>query len=299
MQKPKYIDRITGERVTEPIFYEKTMMFLYNSKLGRWLAGFFSTHPIFSRIYGWVQKQSWTRGKIRPFVQQYNISEEESVKPVSAYTSFNDFFTRKLKRKARPIFPGDNVCITPADGRYLIYSNASEFDEFVIKSKRFSLSKLLGDNQLVKLYAQGSMVFIRLAPFDYHRFHFPCDCLPQQTRCINGSLFSVHPLAIKDNFILFCENKRTATLLETKGFGNILYLEVGAMNIGSITQTFSPNQSYCKGAEKGFFSFGGSTIILLFLPNVIRFDEDLLKNSRMGLETRCLMGQSLGRSQRE
>ncbi|ACZ32726.1 phosphatidylserine decarboxylase [Chlamydia pneumoniae LPCoLN] len=299
MQKPQYIDRITKKKVIEPIFYEKTMLFLYNSKLGKKLSVFLSTHPIFSRIYGWLQRCSWTRRQIRPFMNRYKISEKELTKPVADFTSFNDFFTRKLKPEARPIVGGKEVFITPVDGRYLVYPNVSEFDKFIVKSKAFSLPKLLGDHELTKLYAHGSIVFARLAPFDYHRFHFPCDCFPQKTRCVNGALFSVHPLAVKDNFILFCENKRTVTVLETEQFGNVLYLEVGAMNVGSIVQTFSPNQTYPKGDEKGFFAFGGSTVILLFLPNAIRFDNDLLKNSRMGFETRCLMGQSLGRSQRE
>lgn len=299
MKKLQYIDRETRQRVVEPIYYEATMNFFYNSKIGKKLSIFLSKNSLFSRIYGWLQKRSWTKRQIVPFMERYKISEKELQKPVSAYTSFNDFFTRKLRPEARPISPGANVCNMPVDGRYLVYPNISDLDTFVIKSKYFSLSKLLGNSCLVNQYAQGSMVIARLAPFDYHRFHFPCDCIPGSARLINGYLFSVHPMAIKDNFILFCENKRAITVLHSEVFGDVLCLEVGALNVGSIEQTFSPGIFYRKGEEKGFFAFGGSTVILLFLPKVIQFESDLLKNSRMGLETHCLMGQSLGTSQRE
>lgn len=280
----------------EPVCYEKTMAFLYNSKYGRKLSTLLSTSPLLSRLYGWMQKFWWTKRKIPGFVKRHNIKVSDFKKSLSEFTSFNDFFTRELTPQARPIVQDKSICITPVDGSYLVYPNISEFDEFVVKSKRFSLPKLLGNDELVKKYMSGSMVFARLALFDYHRFHFPADCRPEPTRLINGHLFSVHPIAVKDNFIIFCENKRTVTLLKTQDFGDIVYLEIGALNVGSIVQTFQPGKLYHKGDEKGFFEFGGSTVILIFEPNTIQFDDDLLRNSRMGLETRCLMGESLGRS---
>ncbi|MEF9496895.1 phosphatidylserine decarboxylase [Chlamydia sp. 04-14] len=299
MKKLQYIDRLTNQRVTESVCYEKTMTFLYTSRLGKWVSTLLSRSPFLSRLYGWIQKRSWTRKKIPGFIKRNHICAKEFKKSLSEFTSFNDFFTRELRPEARPIAQGKNICVTPVDGAYLIYPNVSEFGEFVVKSKRFSLSKLLGDPKLVEKYASGSVVFARLALFDYHRFHFPVDCLAGSTHNINGYLFSVHPMALKDNFNIFCENKRTLTELKTEAFGDVLYLEVGALNVGSIIQTYTPGEKYSKGDEKGFFEIGGSTVIVLFEPGVVRFDADLLKNSRMGLETRCLMGQSLGCSLRE
>lgn len=296
MKKLQYIDRLTNQRVTEAVCYEKTMTLLYTSRLGKWLSTLLAKTPILSRIYGWIQKRSWTRRKIPGFVKRNHICVQEFKKSLSEFSSFNDFFTRELRPEARPIAQGDNICVAPVDGAYLIYPNIAEFGEFVVKSKHFSLSKLLGDASLVEKYASGSVVFARLALFDYHRFHFPVDCWAGPTRNVNGYLFSVHPMALKDNFNIFCENKRTLTELKTEAFGDVLYLEVGALNIGSIIQTYAPEKRYSKGDEKGFFEIGGSTVIILFQPGTIKFDADLLRNSRMGLETRCLMGQSLGRS---
>ncbi|SYX09386.1 Phosphatidylserine decarboxylase proenzyme,phosphatidylserine decarboxylase,Na /alanine symporter,phosphatidylserine decarboxylase,Phosphatidylserine decarboxylase [Chlamydia poikilotherma] len=299
MKKLQYIDRLTNQRVAESVCYEKTMTFLYTSRLGKWVPTLLSRSPFLSRLYGWIQKRSWTRKKIPGFIKRNHICAKEFKKSIAEFSSFNDFFTRELRPEARPVAQGNNICVTPVDGAYLIYPNVSEFGEFVVKSKRFSLSKLLGDPKLVEKYASGSVVFARLALFDYHRFHFPVDCLAGPTHNINGYLFSVHPMALKDNFNVFCENKRTLTELKTEAFGDVLYLEVGALNVGSIIQTYIPGEKYSKGDEKGFFEIGGSTVIVLFEPGFVQFDADLLKNSRMGLETRCLMGQSLGCSLRE
>ncbi len=85
------------------------------------------------------------------------------------------------------------------------------------------------------------------------------------------------------------------TELFTEQFGKVLYLEIGATNVGSIHQTYSPNTFCVKGAEKGYFSFGASSLILLFKKDAIRFDQDLLDAMKSGLEIRCLMGQSMGK----
>jgi phosphatidylserine decarboxylase len=48
--------------------------------------------------------------------------------------------------------------------------------------------------------------------------------------------------------------------------------------------------------EHGYFAFGGSTIILLFPVDRIKFDEDLLNNSEDKLETLVRVGDRIGSS---
>ena len=83
------------------------------------------------------------------------------------------------------------------------------------------------------------------------------------------------------------------TSLQTEQYGTILFIEIGATTVGSIHQTYQPHLNYKKGDEKGFFGFGGSSIILLFEPNRITFAPDLINNSAHHIETLCLFGQSL------
>jgi phosphatidylserine decarboxylase len=177
-----------------------------------------------------------------------------------------------------------------------VFENIDKCDGFFIKGVKFDLREFLLDDALYEQFKQGSMAIIRLAPCDYHRFHFPFNCVPQGSSSIDGTLYSVNPMALKQDIGILTRNKREKTLLQTKLFGQVLYVEIGATCVGTIHQTFVPQEPYAKGDEKGYFSFGGSCLVLLFEPRTIQFDQDLLEASLKHTETRCLMGQTLGRS---
>ncbi len=283
-----YIDRATGEKKQEKVYGEKALRFLYKRSIGRCFAKIIAHLPILSHLYGWWQSLPFTKRKVRAFVETFQLNVEEFAESIDTYRSFNAFFTRKLKPQARPI--ADTPLVLPADGRYLFYKNIEKADGFLVKGKKFNLSNLLQNERLAEQYREGSMILARLCPTDYHRFHFPCDCVPGTPRLINGPLFSVNPAATKRNIEILAENKRVITPLETE-WGRALYIEVGATYVGSIHQTFTPEKPAKKGEEKGFFSFGGSSLILLFPPEQISIDPNLLKNSEQHLETLCLFGQ--------
>ena len=137
-------------------------------------------------------------------------------------------------------------------------------------------------------------MIIRLAPIDYHRFHFPCDGIISESKLINGDYYSVSTHAIKKNFRILCENKREFSILKTKNFGEIAMFEVGATMVGGIKQSYQPNTSIKKGEEKGYFYFGGSTCVLVFEKGKIRIDRDLVENTKKGIETKVYMGEKIG-----
>jgi phosphatidylserine decarboxylase len=296
-----YIDRQTGQKHTEKVYKEWALRFLYgDSWLSRflrpWLLPSLTQWPWFSHLYGRLQKRSSSALKIQPFIEKFEIDSSEFLDPVSTYQSFNDFFIRKLKPEVRPINPDPCVAVIPADGRYYFYADITQCSGFIVKGQKFELEALLGESSLAKEFEGGSLVLARLCPSDYHRFHFPCDCLPGSTKMINGWLHSVNPLAVKRNIHILTQNKRTLCELQTSRFGRILYMEVGATNVGSIQETYQPGQWQSKGAEKGYFEFGGSALVLLFAKNTIEFDQDLLAATEKGLEVRCLLGQSMGKA---
>ena len=82
--------------------------------------------------------------------------------------------------------------------------------------------------------------------------------------------------------------------METPQFGKIAYIEVGALNVASIVQTYASGPCV-RGGEKGFFQFGGSTVVLLFEPDAILFDQDLVSDSANGLEVHVRTGTGIGR----
>lgn len=71
-------------------------------------------------------------------------------------------------------------------------------------------------------------------------------------------------------------------------------MEVGATCVGSIIQTYNPNTKISKGSEKGYFKFGGSTVILFFKENTIKIDDDILTQTKLGYETSVIMGETIG-----
>ncbi len=253
-----------------------------------------SRFPFFSAFYGWWQSLPLTRRKILPFIERYDVDPSEFVESPSKFASFNDFFIRKLKPENRPIDTRKDVAVIPADARYWFYQNISMAEGFIVKGEKFCIPTLLDDPKLAEKYSQGSMAIARLCPSDYHRFHFPCTGMAGPTQLINGHLYSVNPLAIRKDLTIFTQNKRTLCNIKTENFGNVLFIEIGATFVGSIHQTYPSNTLQKKGAEKGYFSFGASSLILLFEPDRIRFDKDLLAASKAGIEIRCLMGQSMG-----
>ncbi|MCB1106745.1 MAG: phosphatidylserine decarboxylase [Chlamydiia bacterium] len=294
-----YKDRATGELKKEKVYGKFFLEALYGSSL---LARLFSviflpiiSHiPFFSHFYGRRQKGKKSRLKIIPFIRDFHVDTTEFVDPVESFSSFNDFFIRKLKPNARPIASGDSIAVLPADGRFLAFQDLTKVEGFYVKGEKFDLRCLLRDEFLFDLYKKGSMLIARLCPTDYHRFHFPCTCTPGKSQLINGPLFSVNPIALRKHISILNENKRMLTLLESHLFGKIAYIEVGATCVGSIQQTFTPNKTSAKGEEKGYFEFGGSCLILLFEPGRIQFDQDLIEASSEMIETYAKMGEPLG-----
>jgi phosphatidylserine decarboxylase len=287
-----YIDRLTGKKMQEKVYGEDALKYLYShSQTARLLRAAVSRSPLISSLYGWLQSLPSSKKKVAPFIRDFAVDAHEFLDPVDSFQSFNDFFIRKLKPESRPISSAPFVA--PADARYLGFQTLSE-DTVIVKGQTFNLEALFQNKALADQYRGGSLIMARLCPSDYHRFHFPADCTPGEAKLINGFLYSVNPLAIGQKLSIFWENKRKLTLLDTKDLGQIAYFEVGATNVGSIHETYTPYIPAAKGDEKGYFSFGGSSLLIFLEPGALRLSQDLLDATKEGLELKCLMGQSFG-----
>lgn len=296
MKKNTLYDREKKKKIAEKVYFESALKFLYSENIiSKGFLFLFTRFSFLSKFYGFINSKKPSKYKIKPFIKHFHIDAREFSKKTKDFKSFNDFFIRKLKKDARPIDLTEDTLIFPCDGRFLAYSNISDLDNFSIKNQKFNLREFLKDEKLTKKYSTGSMLLCRLAPDDYHRFHFPVDCTPVGAKLINGHLYSVNPIALKKNIKILSENKRMITLLQTEKFSDILYIEIGATNVGTINQTFFPNTEYKKGEEKGYFSLGGSSIILLFEKNKIKFDEDLIEMTKQNIETKAKFGMSFAK----
>ena len=287
----KYIDRASGELKVEKVLGEYWLNWLYNNPIGELSLNGFVKRKALSEWYGDKMDTPESADKIAGFVKDYGINLSEAQK--QEFTSFNDFFYRKLKDNARTVNRDSSVLVSPADGKVFAYSNISNQD-FIVKGYKFNLKEYLQDDELAKQFEGGSLIIVRLCPTDYHRLHFPFSgTVIQKNKKIEGDLYSVSPIAIKHKVELFCMNKREYTILNNEMFGDVIYSEVGATMVGSIIQTHT-GKSFNKADEKGYFKFGGSTIIMLFEKGKLQIDNDLLENSSKGLETSVLMGERVG-----
>ena len=239
-----------------------------------------------------------SRSMIQPFIAAHGLNVDEIEQPVGSFTCFNDFFTRKLREGARPIAApeDDGVAVSPADCRLLVFPSIQEATSIWIKGASFTVDSLLGPDmaQFADRFGGGSLVIARLAPQDYHRWHFPVSGQYGTPVPVPGELFTVNPIAVRRNIDVYTRNQRQVCMVETEAFGTVAMVAVGATMVGSINLTATPGQAVRKGQEHGYFAFGGSTVVLLFQPGRIRFEGDLLARSALPLETLVKMGRRIG-----
>ncbi len=286
-----YVDRQSGDLVTEKIPGEKWLLWLYDNPAGRLTLEALVKRKIVSAMYGRMMDSPRSARKIKPFIRDYNI--DLSICQKQDFRTFNDFFTRKLKPEDRPVDRDSGVVVSPDDGRLMAYQDLNDQD-FIIKGMRFDVAAFLQDTLLARKFRHGSLIVVRLAPVDYHRFHFPVDGTVILRKPIEGTYYSVNPLALRKKVRLLCENKRDYTIISSSGlFGTVVMAEVGATMVGSIIQTFQGDK-VVRGEEKGYFKFGGSAVVLMFEKGTVVIDRDLLINTSNHLETYIHMGERIG-----
>jgi phosphatidylserine decarboxylase len=286
----QFYNRYSQQIEAEAVYGEGPLRFVYENPLGKIALHALVKRAAFSDWYGRSMDAPGSQARIGPFLDKYLVDVSEFAEPVESYRTFNDFFYRKLKPEARPITTDPRAAALPADGRHLAIPQVSGCRDFYVKGVCFNLPALLDDAALAERYAGGGLLISRLCPVDYHRFHFPCDGVPNEPRLINGPLYSVSPIALMRRPSILWENKRYLTILRTESFGDVLILEIGATCVGSVVHTSSANQPVRKGDEKGYFRFGGSCLITVFEPGRVRFAEDLVQHSAAGREVYARMG---------
>ncbi|KAA5542777.1 phosphatidylserine decarboxylase [Roseiconus nitratireducens] len=294
MDEIVFFDRYRQQTCVEKVYGDKSLRWTYGSVGGKIALATVVKRLWFSRFYGWLMDRRSSREKIAPFIERYEIDADEFVRAPDQFENFNAFFYRRLKPQARPIDSDPTTVVFPADGRHLCIPDLSESDGLLVKGERLDLETLVADADLARHYARGSLLVSRLCPVDYHRFHFPVAGCPGPPRHVNGPLYSVNPIALRQNIQILATNRRVLTVLDTETIGRVLLLEIGATCVGGICQTYSAGLNVSKGDEKGYFRFGASSTIVIFEPGRIRFDDDLLVQSQQKRELYAHVGDHMG-----
>lgn len=295
-----YIDRKNEKKLKEVVAGGRFLRWIYEHPLGMKTMELIIKKKFFSMFYGKFQDTPFSKRKIEAFVRDLSIDLKEAEQEnIEDYGSFNEFFTRKLKDTCRPINMDDNILISPADGRILAYENIDIKQMIQVKGMTYDLYSLINNRQWAEEYKDGTCVVVRLNPSDYHRFHFPDKGIPMEHMKVKGHYYSVNPMALHRVAEVYCQNKREITVFNSENFGKVLLIEVGATCVGSIIQTYHQGNMVNKGEEKGYFKFGGSTVIMLLRHGQVAIDKDLLDNTYQGLETKVNMGEGIGHKTNE
>ncbi|MCL2089647.1 MAG: phosphatidylserine decarboxylase [Micrococcales bacterium] len=306
------VDRQTGQRRTEPQFAGAGLRLLYGPRLLLPLVDGLIARRWFSRLLAWPSTRPASAARIPAFVRTFGIDMSDYAE--QDYASFAEFFTRPFRPGARPVDAAPGRLVAPADSKLLAYPVSDDLT-FQVKGLAYTLPELLGppgrpvragpaSGPKSTAAAAGSrtgggsaadmssprwcLVF-RLTVDDGHRYCFVDDCEVVDSYEVPGALHTVGPYSDRKVRVL-ARNHRVVTRLDTASFGAVTVVEVGAMVVGRI-YNHRVRQAR-RGQEKGWFAYGGSTIVLLV--GGVRIDEDIVGASRAGLETKVRLGESVG-----
>lgn len=268
----------------------KGLSFLYNTIIGRLILKLLVSSPLISKIVGFILNRRISVIFIKPFIKKNKINMNDYIE--TKYKSFNDFFTRKIKKEKRPVDGNENNLISPCDSKLTCYE-INEDLIFNVKNSKYSLESMLDDKSLAEKYKNGLLLVFRLSPEDYHRYHFIDDGKFIKKYNIKGKLHTVNPI-VYDKYEVFKENSREVSILDTKNFNEVIYVEVGALLVGKIKNIINKGK-FKKKDIKGYFEFGGSTVILVIKKGIININDNIIENSKKGIETIVKYGQTIGK----
>lgn len=282
-----YID-LQGKKVSNITNQDKLLSFLYTNIFGRMLLKPL-IHPQVSKLAGRYLSSAHSKWLISKFIERNEINMD--IYEECDYSSFNDFFTRKIKPDSRPVPEDLDVLISPCDCLATVYP-IQENTTFSIKNTEYTLRSLLRSPRLAKRFRGGYAYILRLTVEDYHRYLYSVSGKQSKNYHIDGTFHTVNPIA-NDYLPIYKENTREYTVIHSKEFGDVLQMEVGALLVGKISN-HKQSTVVTRGEEKGFFEYGGSTIVVLTQKGRVTPRSDLLTNSKNGYETKVLQAHPLG-----
>ncbi len=261
---------------------------LYRSRTGGYVLKLI-TKPGFSRKCAGILDSGYSRVYIKHFIHKNEIDMSEYIP--ERWRSFNDFFIRRIRPDARPVDMCPASLISPCDGFLSAYTITPSCS-FAVKGAMYTVEALLGSERLARAYAGGRLLVFRMMPVNYHRYIYPDDGTKGMNVPIAGKLHTVRPCAQR-KYNIYATNSREYTVLHTAHFGDMVFMEVGALMVGRI-RNHHQRHAFARGEEKGYFEYGGSTIIVLLKRGVARLDAEFRACERGKIEIPVRLGERIG-----
>ena len=264
------------------------LKFLYDTFPGRVILKTL-TKPAISKMCGAFLETRLSKVLIPPFVYANAIDLSECF--ASDFKCFNDCFARRMRPGKRVFDMNPSAFCAPCDGLLTVYEITPDL-VISVKHSRYDLVRLLHSRKLADRYAGGYCLVFRLCVDNYHRYSYIDKGSKGVNHFIPGKLHTVQPIAL-ERVPVFTENSREFTVMNTENFGKIVQMEVGAMLVGKI-HNHHGRHNFLRGQEKGFFKYGGSTIIVLVEKGRVVLDDKILKASAEEVETPVKLGEKIG-----
>src|SRR4029453_9381597 len=284
-------DRRTDKLVMEWMGDHQTT---YESRLRASLSQWIKSHPLFDWAYAAYQNTGWSARQIEPFVREYHIDMTE-FEPLQ-YRSFADFFDRRFRPGVRKFPSAPSEMGAFAEARYLAWDRLAPGQEFPVKRHSLDAEQILGKAARARPFIDGPVLLARLAPVDYHHVHYPDHGMTLDQDRLGGRLWTVNWHALQNKPDILFSNERRVNVLETRNFGRLGFVEVGALSVGRIVQVHPIETAFRRGEKKAVFRFGGSAIVVFGEPGAWQPTDDLIAHTKEGVETFVRLGEPVGLS---
>jgi len=260
----------------------------YESKPHQSLTQWIASSPAVDWLTATYQNTRLSARKIEPFIRKHKIDMSEfEPGPFDCYAAF---FERRFLPGKRQFPTQDDQMGAFAEARYFAWEKLSPQQEFPVKGASLDAATLLGSHARADGFQHGPVILARLSPVDYHHLHYVDDGITLETDRIGARTWTVNTNALRSQPDILFRNERSIQMLETRHFGRLGMVEIGALTVGRIVQKHDIDKPFKRGHEKAVFRFGGSAVVLFGEPGKWRPEQDLLDRTQQGTETLVRLG---------
>ncbi len=263
----------------------------YESKPRRSLTQWLESEPLYDWLLAAYQDTRWSARQIKPFVDKHHIDMGDFAP--GPYRTFAEFFDRGLRPGARSFPTAPQTMGAFAEARYFGWSAIRDDQTFPVKGCSLDAQRLLGTQARTRPFGGGPVLLARLSPMDYHHVHYPDDGTTLEHDRLGRRLWTVNQHALRHQDDILFRNERAINILDTRQFGRLGFVEVGALSVGRIAQVHPLDRPYRRGDEKSVFKFGGSAVVVFGEPGRWRPSADILERTVSGVETLVRLGDEV------
>ena len=170
------------------------------------------------------------------------------------------------------------MIVSPNDGSVVIWqSDVQASARFWLKGQPYSLHDMLHGHD-VDRFVGGTVFQSFLSGADYHRWRAPIAGVVVHIERVNGLMFndadSAGPDPTAATYSQGFEasvNTRGLVFIESGDpvIGLVCVIPIGITEISSVSFSVKKGDQVAKGAELGYFSYGGSSMAVVFRPGTI------------------------------